>query len=306
MTILVSLEKTGESELVRIGATLASAYDEPLVVTHVIEQKQYEQVRNGKLNRTVVRANDDEPTAVDNYDREVASDDAATVASGVVKNVLESTADVTVTGRVGDVASEVIAEAREQGARSIVVGGHKRSPVGKAIFGSVTQSLLLNAERPVISVPLSDRAFLNGEGPVVAAVDDSKRSDVVLEGASELSKALDRSLHVVHVLTNEAFIQLHQTSVEDYDDPLGMSEIKRAATEIAQEKIDALDIDGNAVGLVGTPGKRIIEYSNDKDAAYVVVSGRKRSAVGKTLFGSTTQSILLNSSRPILASMVDE
>lgn len=47
--------------------------------------------------------------------------------------------------------SEVILEvANEIDANSIAVSGRKRSPAGKAIFGSVTQSLLLSADCPVI------------------------------------------------------------------------------------------------------------------------------------------------------------
>lgn len=52
--------------------------------------------------------------------------------------------------------SEVILEVAEEiDSDSIAVSGRKRSPAGKAIFGSVTQSLLLSADRPVI-VAMSD------------------------------------------------------------------------------------------------------------------------------------------------------
>ncbi|WP_323173394.1 universal stress protein [Natrialba sp. PRR66] len=47
--------------------------------------------------------------------------------------------------------TEVILEVAEEiDADSIAVSGRKRSPAGKAIFGSVTQSLLLSADRPMI------------------------------------------------------------------------------------------------------------------------------------------------------------
>ena len=50
----------------------------------------------------------------------------------------------------GDPTSVILDVAEEIDADSIAVSGRKRSPTGKAIFGSITQSLLLEAERPVI------------------------------------------------------------------------------------------------------------------------------------------------------------
>jgi nucleotide-binding universal stress UspA family protein len=58
--------------------------------------------------------------------------------------------DVSMEGRGGDPSSSVVRVAEEVGADSIFVGGPKRSPAGKAIFGSVAQSIILNADRPVM------------------------------------------------------------------------------------------------------------------------------------------------------------
>ena len=49
----------------------------------------------------------------------------------------------------GDVTEGIQAVAAEIDADSIIMSGRKKSPAGKVLFGSVTQSVLLNAERPV-------------------------------------------------------------------------------------------------------------------------------------------------------------
>ncbi|WP_049941994.1 universal stress protein [Haloterrigena turkmenica] len=49
----------------------------------------------------------------------------------------------------GNIAEEIVAVAEEIDADSIVMSGRRKSPAGKVLFGSVTQSVLLNAERPV-------------------------------------------------------------------------------------------------------------------------------------------------------------
>lgn len=51
--------------------------------------------------------------------------------------------------RVGDPATEILDTADEIDADLIVAGGRKRSPLGSLLFGSVTQAVVLDAERPV-------------------------------------------------------------------------------------------------------------------------------------------------------------
>ncbi len=50
----------------------------------------------------------------------------------------------------GDPAETIVEAARDRGVDSICVAGRKRTPTGKVLFGSVTQAVILNAERPVL------------------------------------------------------------------------------------------------------------------------------------------------------------
>jgi nucleotide-binding universal stress UspA family protein len=56
----------------------------------------------------------------------------------------------------GDPGEELLAAADAVDADLICVSGRKRSPAGKAVFGSTTQALVLNADRPVLTVPGPD------------------------------------------------------------------------------------------------------------------------------------------------------
>jgi nucleotide-binding universal stress UspA family protein len=53
-------------------------------------------------------------------------------------------------GAVGDTGDTILEVADDIDANLIVLGGPERSPIGKAIFGSVGQYVILNANRPVM------------------------------------------------------------------------------------------------------------------------------------------------------------
>ena len=67
---------------------------------------------------------------------------------------LESTdIEFTVHERTGDPAEEILELAAELDSDVIVLGVDQRSPVGKVLFGSVAQAVVLNSDRPVTVVP---------------------------------------------------------------------------------------------------------------------------------------------------------
>lgn len=134
---------------------------------------------------------------------------------------------------------------------------------------------------------------------IVAAIDKSERARLVLEEAEVLAEAFNDTIHVVYSLTRTEFMNLGRTSAED-SETINMDEIRQIATDIAAEQTDALDFPSETIGLVGDPADRIVQYADDQDARYIVVGPRKRSPAGKAMFGSVTQSILLNASSPVV------
>lgn len=163
MSILVAID--GEhvpSQALVEGNTLAQRFDEPLIALHVMPQDVFDDRRGesgagpsipfaagvsyGELNRNT-------PTGSSNtYSIEDGERDAASAAKDIVAETLDDWDDVQFRGLVGDPVKEILDEAKRCDARYLVIGGRKRSSVGKAVFGSATQSVLLQADRPVVVV----------------------------------------------------------------------------------------------------------------------------------------------------------
>ncbi|MFB6131635.1 MAG: universal stress protein, partial [Salinigranum sp.] len=86
------------------------------------------------------------------YDVEQGEQDAEKVARESIEESIGASEARTAIGRVSNPVSKITDVSADVDARFIVIGGRKRTPVGKAVFGSVTQSVLLQADRPVVCV----------------------------------------------------------------------------------------------------------------------------------------------------------
>jgi nucleotide-binding universal stress UspA family protein len=98
-------------------------------------------VSNGKFQKQIAGSTG----SSSKYTFENAESDAAAVASDVVDATLDDAA-VTLQGHVGEPVEEILAEAERRAARYLVLGGRKRTQVGKALFESLTRSVLLGAD----------------------------------------------------------------------------------------------------------------------------------------------------------------
>lgn len=167
MSILAAVD--GEqipSDTVVIAYDLAQKYDEELVVMHVMPQDVFDENQDAEDGRAdahlapeVVYFDPDVQTSRSSgssgepsYSLEDGAAEATSVGRAVVEKTLDEAQNVTVQGRVGEPVEEILAEVERRAARYLVIGGRKRTPVGKAVFGSITQSVLLNADLPVMTI----------------------------------------------------------------------------------------------------------------------------------------------------------
>ncbi|MFA1610666.1 universal stress protein [Halobellus rubicundus] len=141
MVIVAAVDSGGQAQAVLSEAdTLARQFDEPIHVLHVMTRSEAIQEEEDSYTHT------DEAVSVDTL-----RDRAASVASDLIEEHAPS-AETEAIGRIGDPADEIVAYADDVEARYIVVSPQQRSQTGKILFGSVAQSVLLNAGCPVVSL----------------------------------------------------------------------------------------------------------------------------------------------------------
>lgn len=141
---------------------------------------------------------------------------------------------------------------------------------------------------------------------VVAAIEPNDKAESIIEEAKTLADAFGDELHVLHVLSKSEFRDIERETVEESGQSGGREHGQELAAEIAAEIAEAVTDEFTAVGRIGDVEREIVRYGNNQNVRYLVIGGRKRTPVGKAVFGSNTQSVLLNATQPVVTVMGDE
>jgi nucleotide-binding universal stress UspA family protein len=106
-------------------------------------------------------------------------------------------------GQAADVVCDI---ADRENADVIVVGAHGMSGVGRALFGSTTESLLRKADHSVLVVPdawappRQETDDLSGVGPIVVGVEPEPPAFAAAHAGRELAALLGTGLELCHVV----------------------------------------------------------------------------------------------------------
>jgi len=134
---------------------------------------------------------------------------------------------------------------------------------------------------------------------VLAAVNGKETPDRVLSVANDIAMNHDEELRVLHVISEEMY-EDRSESTDDYFRDDAVHDAKQVVRRVARETLGG-DEHITPIGRVGSPAEGILDAIDSEDPSYIVLGSRKRTPVGKALLGSTTQSVLLHTSVPVIA-----
>jgi nucleotide-binding universal stress UspA family protein len=90
------------------------------------------------------------------------------------------------------------------------------------------------------------------------------------------------------------------------DNPSGASVNQVGAVRRASEVLEDAGVEYSLVEESGDPAEEIVERADELDVDCICVAGRKRSPTGKALFGSVSQSVIIETERSVLFAHVNE
>lgn len=132
---------------------------------------------------------------------------------------------------------------------------------------------------------------------ILVGVDFSERTKRAVRFAIEEAKLRGEKIILVHCVEVPPGTRIVEDVVKESAIKAGEELLEKVSSEVEVEGIECKQV---LVTELGNPGKYILEVAERFDASLIVIGVRKRSPVGKILFSSTAQHVILNSEKPVV------
>lgn len=132
------------------------------------------------------------------------------------------------------------------------------------------------------------------------------RAAALARAAADIAGPNRATVHVVRVQSPAAFERTCELLGYDAESPPDADAVARRSTAVRRviaafgARVRAPGFPFEVHGVLGEdPGRAITAYAEGIDADHLVVGGRRRSPVGKVVFGSTAQSVIAAAPCPV-------
>ncbi len=123
--------------------------------------------------------------------------------------------------------------------------------------------------------------------------------DVLLCVDEHESRSLEQARAVVDLPGDPGSINVHVFHSFE-DNPAGATIMQFGPARRARNLLEDEGLNVTMEESSGPPAERILERAEELNVNMICLSGRKRTPVGKILFGSVTQAVLLEADQPVL------
>ncbi|WP_126662038.1 universal stress protein [Haloterrigena salifodinae] len=199
--------------------------------------------------------------------------------------------------RTGEPQNAILEYAADNGIDAIVMGTHGRRGIGRLLVGSVTESVVRNADVPVLVVRgASEVRRRYPFETILVPSDGSVHAEAALERALALAEHHDATVHVLSV------VDVTPAGIEERAD-LRLERLESYANRVVDDAVAAAEEAGiDAVSAVeyGSTDQRIRSYADEVDADLVVMGTHGRSGLDRLLLGSATERMLRTATTPVL------
>lgn len=189
------------------------------------------------------------------------------------------------TRRGPEPAEAILSYAEEVDAGAICMGTHGRGGIRRLVVGSVTEQVMRETRRPVLTVREGLRGW-GEDGPLrlLVGADLSPMMQPSLAWAGVLAAASGAELTAVHVVTS------HAGAAE-------RDQLQKIHAAFRNLGLDEVDLDAEL--LIGDPDLRIREMAEEEDADLLVTASHGRSGPVRMLVGSVTESLVRRAPCPV-------
>jgi nucleotide-binding universal stress UspA family protein len=215
----------------------------------------------------------------------------AAMAQSVKGSGVEASFEV----RFGEIDQEIVNGIDEQGADLIVAGTHGRRGVQHWLMGSVCERLLRRVSVPILTVANAKKTDVGKIKRILVATDLSDTSSEVAAWASSIAEKYGSNITVLHVtdFVMGGVPHLYRDAV--------LQGINAEMKQLLPVPTQNLNIDIETRVEFGIPFRVVLAVAEQEKIDLIVLGTHGKSALERTLLGSTAERIVRGASCPILA-----
>lgn len=192
----------------------------------------------------------------------------------------------------------IVTRAQEQDVDLVVMGTRGRRGMDRLLSGSVSEEVVRRAPCPVFTVLARE----DGAGPVIsrvlAPVDLSDQSELVLHHAAALAESYAAPIDLLHVVEEAAYPNVYGLDPLTPSTP-NVQDRAREALETLASKLDLRTDPVNVHVLAGNAARDVVEFAEDQAADLIVMATHGRTGLERFLIGSVAEKVVRRAPCPV-------